>query len=218
MSIPDALDRRDSSAERAHQRLQEMIVTGVLRPGDVLNEQALADQLGLGRTPVREAIQRLAWQRLLFVFPRRGITVAKLALEDVQEIFEARETIEARLAELAAMRRSERDAADLAELGHRVHDMADSTNLHGYLKEDQALHRAIARVARNQLLESAADQLLILSDWVWHRYFARHDSAAHDYFQHDTIVRAILDGDAPEAFQAMADHVRRSRDLVRLGL
>ena len=92
----------ESAAETAYRRLRELVVTGVLAPGVVLNEQDLVDRLGIGRTPVREAIQRLAGQHVLTIFPRRGIAVSKLGLADIQAIFEARETIEAKLAALAA--------------------------------------------------------------------------------------------------------------------
>lgn len=210
--------RRLSSAERAYRQLREMIVTGILQPGEVVNEQELVERLGIGRTPVREAIQRLRWQHVLTVFPRRGLAIAKLGLEDVQAIFEAREAVEHKTAELAAIRRTEEDARSLLVLGERVREAEQATEWRAFLEADQDLHRAIAAASRNPLLAESADELLMLSNWIWHRYFMMRGSRPTDYFHHDEITQAIIERDGKRAGEAMAAHVVASRDLVRSGV
>ncbi len=195
--------------------MRELVVTGVLAPGVVLNEQDLVDRLGIGRTPVREAIQRLAGQHVLTIFPRRGIAVSKLGLADIQAIFEARETIEAKLAALAALRRTDDEAIQIGRIGDEVREAGESQNYEWFLSRDQDLHHLIAGAARSRFLAETADYLLMLSDWVWHQYFVLQGSRPSDYFRHDNIIRAIVERDSDRAFTEMKDHIQQSRDLVR---
>lgn len=204
-----------SAAEDAYYRIREMIVTGTLRPGQIINEQDLVRHLGIGRTPVREAIQRLANQHVVEVFPRRGLAVAKLGLDDVQAIFEARETIEEKTSELAAIRRTDDEAQALAMLGKRISSVAEDEDFTVFLGVDQQLHHLIASAARNWLLAESADHLLMLSDWIWHQYFQMRGSNPADYFTHESIIQAIVARDAECAGSAMREHVQQSREVIR---
>lgn len=192
-----------------------MVVKGILLPGTVLNEQDLADRLGIGRTPIREAVQRLASQHVLTVFPRRGIAVSKLGLSEIQAIFEAREAVEAKLAMLAAQRLTDEDARLITRIGDDVRNAENSQNYEQFLAHDQDLHHFIAEAARSRFLSETADHLLMLSDWIWHQYFILNGSQPSDYFRHDDIIQAIVERDAERAHAQMEAHVKRSRDLVR---
>ncbi len=215
MNSASATGQSVSAAETAYRKLRDLIISGTLRPGEIVNEQELAEQLGMGRTPVREAVQRLAWQRVVTIFPRRGLAVAKLGFDDILAIFEARETVEARLAELAATRRTSVDVEALQCAGKAVQDSAESGEYATFLSEDQALHLAIARAARSPFLESSADHLLMLSSWMWHHHFGLHGPQRTNQFRHEEIIRAIIAQDAPAAAKAMSEHIRQSRHLIR---
>lgn len=204
-----------SAAETAYFQLRELIVHGTLRPGEVVNEQELADHLGLGRTPVREAVQRLAWQKVVTIFPRRGMAVAKLGFDDILGIFEARETIEVKIAELAALRRTAQDVEALEQLRLAVERSAESGEYYRFLGDDQALHRGIARAARNSFLEETVDHLLMLSAWIWHQYFGIHGPHRTNHFRHSEIIQAIIDQDESAARVAMSEHIQQSRKLIR---
>ena len=204
-----------SAAESAYRKLREFIVVGQLRPGEVVNEQDLAAQLGFGRTPVREAVQRLAWQKVVTIFPRRGIAVAKLGFDDIQGIFEAREAIESKIAELAATRRTLQDVESLERLGDAVSQSAESGEYFTFLGDDQALHRGIARAARNAYLADTADHLLMLSTWVWHQHFGLHGPQRKNHFHHRKIIEAIIERDPAAARMAMSEHIQQSRELIR---
>ena len=205
---------KPSAADDAYYRMREMIVTGQLQPGQTMREKDLIRLLESGRTPVREAIQRLANQHVLTVFPRRGIAVAKLSLSDVQAIFEARETIEARTAELAAIRRSEDEKREIQAIGEELLDVSPG-DFNTFLEVDQRLHHLIAHAAHNWFLAESADHLLMLSDWVWHQYFQIQGSDPSDYFDHRSIIQAIVERDAECAAATMRKHVQQSRDVVR---
>ena len=169
----------------------------------------------MGRTPVREALQRLSWERVVSILPRRGIVVAKLGMPEIQETFEARLAVETELARLAAIRHTSEDAVLLSELMTRVEAAAESNDMLDFLAADQKLHHGIATTARNRYLASSADQLLMLSDWLWHQFALRHGTDERPYLRHDVIVEAILDRDQQLAGQAMEDHILRSRALLR---
>jgi DNA-binding GntR family transcriptional regulator len=213
--LTSSISEKLSAAEDAYYRIREMVVTATLRPGQIISENELVGHLGIGRTPIREAIQRLANQHVVEIFPRRGVAVAKLGLDDVQAIFEARETIEEKTAELAAMRRTDDEAQALAELGKRINSIAQDENFTVFLDMDQRLHHLIASAARNWLLAESADHLLMLTDWIWHQYFQMRSMNRADYFTHEPIIQAIVARDAECAGAAMREHVQQSREVIR---
>lgn len=205
-----------SAGVTAYERLRRMIVELEFPPGTTLTEPALVERLGIGRTPVREALRRLADERLLVIFPRRGMVVAHLGLAEVQQLFEARLAVEGRIAELAAGRASREDHADLARLNGAVHAAQDVGSFAAFLGADQRLHLGIARMARNAFLEEAAGRILTLNAWLWHAQMARYGIETGDYASHDAIIGAIAAHDPAAARVAMGDHIERSRELLRV--
>jgi DNA-binding GntR family transcriptional regulator len=207
-----------SAGDVAYERLKRMIVTAEIPPGTPLNESALVTRLGIGRTPVREALRRLASERLIVIFPRRGMLVGQLGLPEIQQLFEARLTVESDLARLAAIRADSGEIATLVKLNDAVHDAESDGSFALFLEVDQRLHREIARIARNNFLAEVADRILTLNDWLWHVHLARYGTNASDYASHDRIIAAITDHDPAGARQAMLDHIERSRALLRVML
>lgn len=207
-----------SAAEQAYQRLLRMIVELELPPGTSLTEPTLVERLGIGRTPVREALRRLAVERLVTIFPRRGMVVGQLGLSEVQQLFEARDAIEGEIAALAAKRASERDDVSLTELNTAVHRAQDEGSFTAFLDADRQLHQGIARVARNIFLEEALGRIQPLNAWLWHAHMVRCGIRDDDYASHDAIVAAIGRRAPSDARGAMAAHVERSRELLRVAL
>ncbi|MEA2527046.1 MAG: hypothetical protein QOF73_4273 [Thermomicrobiales bacterium] len=207
-----------AAGEVAYARLKQMIVTAEIPPGTALSEPALVARLGIGRTPVREALRRLASERLIVIFPRRGLVVAQLGLPEVQQLFEARLSVEGETARLAAERADTVDQATLARLNERVHDAEDDGSFAAFLEVDQRLHREIVRIARNAFLAESADRILTLNTWLWHVHMARYGTQPSDFASHDGVIAAIADRDAGGARQAMLDHIERSRELLRVTL
>lgn len=203
-----------SEAQHAYLKIRELIVTGSLRPGQVIRELDLVQHLNIGRTPVREAVQRLATQHFVSIFPRRGLAVAKLSLEDVQAIFEARETVEARTAELAALRRTDEEAKALMDLSQDADTLAHDEVYTAFLDTDEKVHLLIAAMARNYLLAESVDHLMMLSSWIWHQHFITYGSSASAYFMHHKVAQAICEQDSAVAKQHILDHIRQSREVV----
>jgi len=150
-----------TQAEQAYRILLEDIVTLRLDPGEVLAEDALRERLGLGRTPIREALQRLASEDLVVVLPRRGVIVSQINVADLTEIYEVRSKLEGLAARLAAERFGDGElppevAADLALI-------PEVTDFVALVAVDRRLHKVVHRLARNRYLFDNLDWYLNLS-------------------------------------------------------
>ena len=190
----------EAAAVRAYHALEGMIVTLKLLPGSVTTEGALIDRLSLGRTPVREAIQRLAWESLLEVRPRAGIAIAPLHPGDWLKVLDARRGLEIVLARSAA-RFVTREAADLfhdAALAMQKAVIAGSVL--AFLTADKAMDEALAYAADNTFAARLAAPLQTHSRRFWFRYKAE-TGLAESAERHVALIRSILDGDEDAAAQ-----------------
>ena len=196
---------QEPAAVRAYHALERMIVTLDLLPGSVVTEGALIDRLGLGRTPVREAIQRLAWEGLIEIRPRAGLAIAPLHPGDWVRVIDARRSLELLLARSAA-RFVTRNTADLfhaSALAMRQAVMA--ADVLAFLQADKALDEALAFAADNPFAARVVAPLQSHSRRFWYRYNAETglaESAEH----HVALIRSILEGDE-EGAAAEADRL-----------
>lgn len=200
----------EPAAAKAYRVLENMIVTLELSPGSIATEGALIERLGLGRTPVREAIQRLAWEGLVDVRPRAGLAIAPLHPGDWIRVIEARAGVEIVLARSAA-RYVTREAADrfhAAALG--MQQAVVSGNAIAFLAADKALDEALALGSENPFAARVAAPLQTHSRRFWFRYKAETGlpEAAE---QHVALIRSILQGDEDGA----AEEAARLMELLR---
>jgi DNA-binding GntR family transcriptional regulator len=207
-----------SQAERAYRGLLEEIVSLRLAPGEVLVEERLCELLGLGRTPVREALQRLAAQRLVVIIPRRGVMVSEINITDLREIYQVRAPLEGQAAALAAERWSGRElpsgvTADLAA-------MSAAPDFFALVAVDHRLHHAIHQMAGNSYLLTTLDWLLTLSirlvTAAGQRLPAQPaDELAETMRDFRDQFAAITAGDAAEAERLARRHAGFSEELLR---
>jgi DNA-binding GntR family transcriptional regulator len=207
-----------SIAHHAYLELKQRIVSLDFAPGSTIREVDLQQQLGLGRTPLRDALQRLAHDGLLRIYPRRAIVVPKLGLAEVRQLFEARSAVEPAAAALAAERLTPADAQTLEALATRLAGMRDQPDVDGFLQADQAFHRAVAGFCRNALLTEYIDHLQTLNLWLWNMYFDSHPVRRADLFAHEPIVDALLRANARSAEVAMREHITGSKEQLLAGL
>jgi DNA-binding GntR family transcriptional regulator len=144
-------------ADQAYRALLEDILTLRLEPGQVLAEDELRQRLGLGRTPIREALQRLDAERLVVTMPRRGTLVSEINVRDLTEVYEIRMPLEGLAARLAAERFAEGDIP--AEIATDLAAISETDDLLALLAIDIRLHKKVHRMARNELLEDNLEQL-----------------------------------------------------------
>src|SRR5712692_1800132 len=205
MAVAEPVAAR-SQSEEAYHRILERVVSLEMPPGSVVNEARLREELKIGRTPIREALQRLARENLVRSIPHRGTFVTDVNITDLARITEVRVVLESHAARLAAEKLGEadRDAIDeLLKLVRRgyVTDQRDLMQL------DQRIHRAIYRAARNPFLEATLERYFNLSLRLWYLVLDRQVRLREAVKEHVEMLRAILAGDASAAEESMRRHV-----------
>lgn len=191
----------EPAATRAYRALERMIVTLELAPGSVATEGALIERVGLGRTPVREAIQRLAWEGLLDVRPRAGLAIAPLNPTDWLRVIDARRGVEAVLARSAARFVTREAVTRFQEAALAMQKAVIASNVLAFLEADKAFDEALALAADNPFAARLAAPLQTHSRRFWFRYQADTGLAeAADH--HIALIRTVLDGDEAAAAEA----------------
>ena len=203
-----------SLAHQAYLAIRELIVSLELRPGSMVNERELMARLGLGRTPVREAVGRLEQERLVEVFPRRGTFVTGVDSRDLASICDVRAPLEGHAARLAAERADDHDReqlrALLAELeaGHVLGDRA-------LMAFDERIHGAVYRCTHNAYLEATLGEYYRLALRIWFLALEQPRELARAVLEHRRLLEAILAGDGDRAEQIMRAHVADFETAIR---
>lgn len=184
-------------ALKAYRVLERMIVTLELAPGSVTTEGNLIQRLGIGRTPVREAIQRLAWEGLVDVRPRAGLAIAPLHASDWLRVLEARKGVEVVLARSAArfVTRPIAEYFHAAALAMQKAVVQDDPLK--FLDADKQLDEAMALASDNPFASRLAAPLQTHSRRFWYRYQTASLAEAAEHHVH--VIRAVLDGNEAEA-------------------
>ncbi|KOV62031.1 GntR family transcriptional regulator [Streptomyces sp. MMG1121] len=200
-------------ADQAYRAISDRLVTLRIRPGEPLNDERIAAELGFGRTPVREALKRLERERLIVAYPRRGTFATEVQIADLGHVSEVRKQLEPLAAGLAAQRAGEDDRAGLDRLLTRLADASlAGTDL---IRLDMAVHRAIYAATRNPYLEDTLIRYDNLATRIWCLFLDRLPGLAGHVHEHGPLLRAIIDGDAEKAAALAAGHVAGFETAIR---
>ena len=191
-----------SLADTAYEEIRRLIVSLELAPGAVIDERDLIERLGIGRTPVREALRRLAQERLVEVYPRRGMFVTGVDVRELARLSEVRAVLEPEAARLAAERATEADRAELTRLLAELEGGASEL-----MDLDERIHRAVYRAAHNELLEATLEQYYVLALRIWSMGIDRAHELEEAVDAHRSLLEAIHDGDGERAAATMRAHV-----------
>ena len=192
-----------SLADQAYHAIRGLIVSLELAPGAVIDERQLVERLAIGRTPVREALRRLAQERLVEVYPRRGMFVTGVDVRELARLSEVREVLEPEAARLAAERATDADRRELGAL------LAELDTAGGELMDlDERIHRAVYRAAHNDLLEATLEQYYVLALRIWSMALDRAHDLGEAVEEHRALLEAIRSGDAERAADTMRAHVQ----------
>jgi DNA-binding GntR family transcriptional regulator len=204
MNIPVRLDasRNDSLADIAYRRIEEMIVTRVVPPGSMLSENQLSEELGCGRTPIREALQRLRLEGFVEIHPRRGALVTPVDVMKQLELLEVRRPLEDLVARLAAERANAEERKEMLRLAGEIVTAASASDRSRYLEANRAIHEIRTRAARNTMLAKTMSGVLGLSRRFWYAYIEDTGSFSEAAALHASILRAISGGEGDEAVAA----------------
>ncbi len=203
-----------SLAEKAYYAIRELIVSVELRPGAVINERELMERLLIGRTPIREALRRLAQEKLVEVYPRRGMFVTSVEISDLASLCEVREVLEGQAARLAAERATEHDRAELAALIEEL-ERGGALDEHGLMDLDERIHRAVYRCTHNEFLAETLEVYYVLALRIWYLALARAQELKQAVGEHRELLDAISARDAPRAERIMRRHVHDFEQAMR---
>ncbi len=188
--------------EEAYRRLEEMIVTLELAPGSVVSEAILGRRLGIGTTPIREALQRLSREYLVQVLPRRGVVVTGVDVRQQLQVLETRRELDRLLVRAAARRASSAQRAHISDLASEMRRTGAAGDLLGFLRADGAMKPAIAQAAHNEVAAAAASPLHAVSRRFW--FFHGHDTTALPVAAglHTDVATAVVAADEARAMAA----------------
>jgi DNA-binding GntR family transcriptional regulator len=205
--------RTELLADRAYAELRDRIVTLAIAPGAPINEDALGRELEMGRTPVREAIKRLALERLVSVFPRRGTFASEINITDLAAISDVRVQLEGHAAQRAAERLT---AAQRAELDALVAEIDEgSGDADTLMRLDARVHRFVYECAGNAYLQETLERYLNLSLRIWYLVLDRLPHLFDRVHEHRELLLAIREGDSPRARSIAAEHVATFESEIR---
>jgi DNA-binding GntR family transcriptional regulator len=204
--VPDTTATR-LVAEHAYMELRDRIVTLHLPPGTVLREDALMSELGIGRTPLREAVKRLALENLVDVQPRRGTFVSAVEAADIVNITEVRAELEGYAAELAALRLDPEGHTAAAQLLHEVERLSRPDDQDWLMRFDERIHRFTWDAARNPYLSQTLERYFTHSLRIWYMVLDRVPTLGHAVHDQTQLLEAVLDRNGPHARAIMHEHV-----------
>lgn len=199
----------------AYTRLKELLVTLQIEPGAPIDERVLMRRLGVGRTPLREAIQRLSHEGLIDLVPRRGSWAAPLSITDVLDLIEARRLVEPPAARLAAQRIRPEHAAAIHALLDEAEDLISAGDFAGCVFLDQRFHTALAEASGNRYLARMVKQVNEQALRYWYVSFTRGAPLNPTFFHHRQLLEAVTSGQADRAEQLMHDHIDLFHDRIR---
>ena len=207
-----------SFAEQAYEVVRDRLIMLEIPPGAPINDEQIARELGLGRTPVREALKRLERERLVVAYPRRGTFATEVNITDLGHISEVRQQLEPVAAAAAARRATPDDRAVLRSLATDLHSAGRDSISADLMRLDVQVHRAIYAATHNPYLEDTLVQFDNLSTRIWCLFLRRLPDLAGHVSEHIGLLRAIVDGEAELAAELAAAHVAHFERAIRAAL
>jgi DNA-binding GntR family transcriptional regulator len=206
---------RELLADRAYAELRDRLVTLTIPPGAPIDEDVLGAELEMGRTPVREAIKRLALENLVTVFPRRGTFASEINITDLAHISDVRAQLEGHAAYRAAQRITEAQRAELEQLLAELGESQGSDDVEALMALDARVHRFVYRCAGNPYMEETLGRYLNLSLRIWHLVIDRLPHLFTRVHEHDDVLHAIAAGESERAREIVAEHVATFEREIR---
>lgn len=204
---------RISLRDKAYEAIKNNIITCTFRPGESINEALVASMIGLGRTPVHQALDRLRLEGLVEVIPRKGVIVKPVILSAVMQMIEVRLVNECFCARLAAERANDDDIRALRHVATRARSAITKRDINTLMSLDREFHETLALCAKNDEL---ADVLRRLNEQSLRFWFISFKSDHHVSFQeqHEALIEAVAQRDPDGAEAAMRLHIEGFRDNV----
>lgn len=210
------LDNKDHRPLRVkvYEEIKMKILKGEIAPGQRLMEVETSEELGVSRTPVREAIKKLEKEGLVVVEPRKGTYAAQISDSDLIEILEVRESLEALASQYAAKRMKAAQKEKLENVAKKYEKAVSDGKLNMMIKYDTEFHRILVEGSNNKTLISLIEQLQELLLRFRYLYYDNARRAEQNIPEHRRIVDAVVSGDENEAHAATHSHIGSLKELV----
>lgn len=216
--LPIKLDGYKPLREIVFEALRNAIIHQVLKPGERLMETQLADELGVSRTPVREAIRKLELEGLVVMVPRRGAYVAGISMQDIHEVFQVRGALEALAASLAAERITPEELEDLERQLVKEAEETETNNLKSIVQIDTSFHDIVYKAARNQRLIQMINNLQEQLQRFRSASLARPGRSKTALVEHKNIAEALAARDGKAAEKLAIAHIENAENAMLLSL
>jgi DNA-binding GntR family transcriptional regulator len=213
--VKTAAGRPRSLAEQAYEAIRDRLILLETGPGEPINEDALSRWLGVGRTPVREALKRLEAERLVVAYPRRGTFATDVNIADLRHISEVRHSLEPLAAAAAAERATETDRTALRTLLDELTSAEAPQPTDELMRLDLRAHRAVYDCTHNPFLQDTLVRYDNLATRIWCVFLPRMRGMAGHVAEHGPLIGAILDGDPATARRLAAEHVAGFEQSIR---
>lgn len=203
------MPRPKSLTTQAYETIEAMIANLELKPGEALSEVELASRLGIGRTPVREALQRLAREHLVQILPQRGVLVSEIDIKRQLRLLEVRREVERLVVRCAARRATAEERQRFIELGQVFDEAGKTDDQVMFMRADKAFNDLSVRAARNEFASSAMGLMHGLSRRFWFLHHKQADDLVGIAHLHSQLATAIGQRDenaAAQALDALIDH------------
>jgi len=201
-------------SDKAYYLIRQRIITLELPPMSPIDEQALMEELQLGRTPIREALQRLAAENLVSIVPRRGMFVADISLTDLQQVFELRMMLEGFCARLAAQRASDNQLIEMQRLIGELERVSNSDR-RALMVIDEEFHELLYQASDNEFLADTLRRLHALSFRIWHLVLDRLGGVRGAMEQHVEITKALKARDEQQAEALLREHICEFQNEIK---
>ena len=200
--------------EIVYEELKRQIMIGEIPPGTRMMEVELADDMGVSRTPIREAIRKLEKEGLVSIEPRRGAYASEISIKDMVDVLEVREFLEGMAAGLASKRITEEETEAIKHAVEAYRDAVESGNTEEIIREDEIFHKLIVDCSGNKTLIQMINQVQELAlrfRYIYYEDFSRYQNMPNE---HQEILDAVLSGDPEVARKSADEHVLRLKEFV----
>lgn len=200
--------------EIVYEELKRQIMIGEIPPGTRMMEVELAEDMGVSRTPIREAIRKLEKEGLVSIEPRRGAYASEISIKDMVDVLEVREFLEGMAAGLAAKKITNEEADKIRAANLAYKKAVESGNTEEIIKEDEIFHKLIVDCSRNKTLIQMINQVQELAlrfRYIYYEDFSRYKNMP---YEHQEIFDAIMTGDTEIARGKADAHVLRLKEFV----
>lgn len=199
--------RSPSLNEQAYRAFRHRLITLRYKPGDYLNTAQVMEDLAMGRTPVNQAIHRLATEGLLQIIPRKGVMVAPLSIDDALELIEVRLVNETLCAQLASQKVDEAHIIALRELNQQIAVASEARDREKMMLLDREFHQVLAEIAGNRRLADILSVIHAQAQRFWAMTLSSVSHMDEVIAEHDEIIAALAAGDTQRAAEAARAHI-----------